>query len=127
MSEDIVEDVSSFRQRARAWATANLRPLDSQQLEIAFRTDLSEQEELADVVRERELQKFFFDAGFAGICVPPEYGGQGLTPDHQRAFNQALAGYEFPARHPSPPSHPVWPCSSSSARRSKSAARSRHA
>jgi alkylation response protein AidB-like acyl-CoA dehydrogenase len=102
MSEDIVEDVSSFGERARVWATANLRPLDSQQLEIAFRTDLSEQEERADVVRERELQKFFFDAGFAGICVPPEYGGQGLTPSHQRALNQALAGREYPSRFQAP-------------------------
>jgi alkylation response protein AidB-like acyl-CoA dehydrogenase len=102
MSEDIVEDVASFRERARVWATANLRPLDSQQLEIAFRADLSEQEELADVVRERELQKFFFDAGFAGICVPPEYGGQGLTPSHQRALNQALAGREYPSRFQAP-------------------------
>jgi len=39
----------------------------------------------------------FFDAGFAGICIPREYGGQGLTPAHQRVFNEELVGYEFPA------------------------------
>ena len=38
-----------------------------------------------------------FDAGLAGICFPREYGGQGLTPDHQRALNEELGGYEFPA------------------------------
>jgi alkylation response protein AidB-like acyl-CoA dehydrogenase len=102
MSDDAVEEVPSFYERARVWATTNLRPLDSQQLEIAFRTDLSEQEELAEVVREREMQRFFFDAGFAGICVPPEYGGQGLTPSHQKALNQALAGREYPTRFQAP-------------------------
>jgi alkylation response protein AidB-like acyl-CoA dehydrogenase len=102
MSEEIVEDVTSFYERARVWAAANLRPLDPQELEIVFRTDLSEQEELADVVRERELQKFFFDSGFAGICVPPEYGGQGLTPSHQKALNRALTGREYPTRFQAP-------------------------
>ena len=35
-------------------------------------------------------------AGFAGICFPREYGGLGLTPGHQRAFNDECAGYEMP-------------------------------
>ena len=39
-----------------------------------------------------------FDAGLAGICFPPEYGGQGLTPAHQQVLNEELAGYEYPMR-----------------------------
>ena len=102
MSGDTMESVKSFYERARAWAAAHLRPLDQEQLETTFRTDQSEEEELAEVVHERELQKLLFDAGFAGLCVPPEYGGQGLTPAHQAALNQALAGREFPARAQAP-------------------------
>jgi alkylation response protein AidB-like acyl-CoA dehydrogenase len=37
-----------------------------------------------------------FDAGLAGVCVPKEYGGQALTPAHQRVLNEELEGYEFP-------------------------------
>jgi alkylation response protein AidB-like acyl-CoA dehydrogenase len=34
----------------------------------------------------RELQRMVFDAGFAGIAFPVEYGGAGLTLDHQKVF-----------------------------------------
>ncbi|HXX89357.1 MAG TPA: acyl-CoA dehydrogenase family protein [Acidimicrobiales bacterium] len=91
-----VEDVGGFRQRAAAWAAANLRPAQQRQLEITLRHKLNEEEELAEIARERELQRMLFDAGFAGVCVPRAYGGQGLTPAHQRALNEAFEGYEFP-------------------------------
>ena len=48
-----------------------------------------------------------FDAGLAGICVPTEYGGQGLTPAHQRALNEEMAGYEYPTRFQVPTFSPV--------------------
>ena len=47
-------------------------------------------------LRARELQRLLFDAGFAGICYPREYGGQGLTAAHQKAFTEETAGYEMP-------------------------------
>lgn len=99
---DGIEEVASFGDRARAWAAANLPEADPSLYESAFRTDLTEEEELAGVKRERRLQRMLYDGGFAGVCVPREYGGQGLTPEHQRALNQALAGYEFPARIQAP-------------------------
>jgi alkylation response protein AidB-like acyl-CoA dehydrogenase len=43
-----------------------------------------------------------FDAGLAGICMPREYGGQGLTPAHQKVLNEELAGYEYPMRMQAP-------------------------
>ena len=39
-----------------------------------------------------------FDAGLAGICFPRAYGGQGLTPAHQKVLNEELVGYEYPVR-----------------------------
>ena len=44
------------------------------------------------------MQRRIFDGGFAGICFPKEYGGQGLTPEHNRAFNEELAGHEYASR-----------------------------
>ena len=100
MSEEIedVEEVEAFRQRARAFIQANLQPSSPTDSVGVLRARRSDEEELAAVARERALQRMLFDAGFAGICFPPEYGGQGLTPAHQRALNEEMTGYEFPAR-----------------------------
>jgi alkylation response protein AidB-like acyl-CoA dehydrogenase len=88
-----LEDVESFRLRARAWLAENmprLAPGETDSLEAMA--------ERGDEIwpRARELQRLLFDGGFAGICYPREYGGLGLTPAHQRAFNSECAGYEMP-------------------------------
>ncbi|MEY4514170.1 MAG: hypothetical protein RLZZ450_6292 [Pseudomonadota bacterium] len=93
-----VESLESFRERARTFIRANLRPASTRAAASLSRSDRSDEEELAEVAREREVQRLFFDAGLAGVCVPQEYGGQGLTPAHQRALNAELRGYEYPTR-----------------------------
>jgi alkylation response protein AidB-like acyl-CoA dehydrogenase len=65
---------------------------------LSLRRERSDEQELAAVARDREVQRMLFDAGLAGICIPPEYGGRGLTPAHQQALNDELAGYEFAMR-----------------------------
>lgn len=45
----------------------------------------------------RAWQRDLFDAGFAGIDWPVEFGGQGLTPAHSMAFRSAAAHVEAPA------------------------------
>jgi alkylation response protein AidB-like acyl-CoA dehydrogenase len=97
---DDIEDVDSFRLRARSWVRDNLRPVGP--LVLSLRADRSDEEELAGVARDREVQRMLFDAGLAGICMPREYGGQGLTPTHQQALNEELAGYEYPSRLQAP-------------------------
>jgi alkylation response protein AidB-like acyl-CoA dehydrogenase len=91
---DEVEDLDAFRERARAFIRANLRATGA--MVMALR-DKSDDDELASVQHERDVQRMLFDAGLAGICWPREYGGQGLTPAHQRVLNEELAGYEYPA------------------------------
>ncbi len=91
-----VEDLDSFRQRARDFVRTNLRQVGP--VSLTLRGDLTDDEELAAVAREREVQRMLFDAGLAGICVPRAYRGQGLTPGHQQVLNDELAGYEFPMR-----------------------------
>lgn len=93
---DTVEDLEDFRLRARAFARENLRPVG--QMTISMRTFGNDEEELADIARERQIQRMLFDANLAGVVVPRDYGGQGLTPAHQQALNEELAGYEFPQR-----------------------------
>ncbi len=88
-----LESVESFRERARGWIRENLPPGERT---MGFRLNLNDEEELADVARQRDLQRKIYDGGFAGICFPKEYGGLGLTPAHQRAFNLETIGHDYP-------------------------------
>jgi len=84
-----MEDLEGFRLRARVWlADAMPRRTGG--------PGSAEVEQEVRVARARELQRMLFDGGFAGLVYPVAYGGQGLTPDHQRVFNQEAHGYEMP-------------------------------
>jgi alkylation response protein AidB-like acyl-CoA dehydrogenase len=89
-----LEPVEEFRLRARTWFAENLPRMDGRRR--LLRAAESDEEELADIQRQRDLQRLLYDGGFAGICVPKEYGGQGLTVDHQRALSEESVGYEIP-------------------------------
>jgi alkylation response protein AidB-like acyl-CoA dehydrogenase len=88
-----VESLESFRQRAREWIRANLAPATPRM----FFAEADDEAELAEMDRQRGLQRMLFDAGFAGIVVPKEYGGAGLTPAHMQVFNEEIAGYDYPS------------------------------
>lgn len=96
MSTGDVEDIETFRVRARAWIRSNLREVGP--LVISLGDGGTDEAELAAVADERALQRRMFDAGLAGITVPREYGGQGLTPAHQGVLNEELTGYEYAMR-----------------------------
>jgi len=88
-----IEDLEAFRLRAREWIRANLQSLK----QVAEGEDMTDGGVDDDVwLRARDIQKLLYSAGFAGLCYPKEYGGQGLSPAHQRAFNQETEGYEMP-------------------------------
>ena len=91
------EPVDAFRARARSFIRANLAAV-GRRGRGDFSRHLPDDEELAAVARAREVQRLLWDHDLAGVCVPREYGGLGLTPAHQQALNEELAGYEFP-RH----------------------------
>lgn len=92
-SEGEMESVESFRARAREWIAQNLAPGES----LGFYHNMSEDEEIEYIAEARALQRRIFDAGFAGICFPAEYGGLGLTLAHLQAFNRETVGYQFPS------------------------------
>jgi alkylation response protein AidB-like acyl-CoA dehydrogenase len=83
MAEEL-EDFESFRTRARAFLSSSVPRRDPD----APRTSTK---------RARELQRTLFEGGFAGIAFPREYGGAGLTLDHQKVFAEEAAGYEMPS------------------------------
>jgi alkylation response protein AidB-like acyl-CoA dehydrogenase len=91
-----LETVDDFRRRARAFVEENLQPVGP--VSLSLRNIRSDEEELALIGREREIQRLLYDAQLAGVCVPREYGGLGLSPAHQKALNEELVGREFPAR-----------------------------
>jgi alkylation response protein AidB-like acyl-CoA dehydrogenase len=50
---------------------------------------------VADVAAQKVFQAALSDAGLAGLTWPKPWG-QGLTPEHQRVFNEEASGYELP-------------------------------
>jgi alkylation response protein AidB-like acyl-CoA dehydrogenase len=87
-----IEDVESFARRVRAFIRENLAPTAPR----GMRGDWTDEQEIAEMDRQRGLQRLLFDGGLAGIVVPKAYGGQGLTPAHAAAFNREIAGFDTP-------------------------------
>lgn len=99
MSEENLEPEKDFRRRLHTWLEDNMPRAKHPGLGMALaQSGLSDDEELAEVTHQRELQHRLFDAGFAGICFPKKYGGQGLSPAHQQVFNEEIWPYEYPFR-----------------------------
>src|ERR1700742_1587127 len=84
------ESIDDFRARARAWLAENMPPIDPAHPPAAHR------DEERCWLRARELQKRLYDAGFAGICFPREYGGLGPGYEYQKVFNEESLSYEMP-------------------------------
>ena len=85
------EDLDAFRARTKEWVTANLEPLNGADPYIGHAKDDADH-----VVRAKTIQRKLWDAGFAGLCYPAEYGGQGLPVQYQDAFIEVTDGYELP-------------------------------
>jgi alkylation response protein AidB-like acyl-CoA dehydrogenase len=85
MSEQSVTD---FRNRARAWLAENAPRRGA--------GDEPGEQARADVAAQQAFQARLYDAGFAGLTWPEEYGGQGLTNAEQIAFGQEARDYALP-------------------------------
>jgi alkylation response protein AidB-like acyl-CoA dehydrogenase len=87
-----IESVEAFRLRAREWLAAHMPPMPAG----ATPFDASAMEDPVKIAHARELQRKLYDGGFAGICYPKEYGGQGLPVEYQHAFTEESVPYEMP-------------------------------
>ena len=84
-------DLESYRAEARAWLAANLARRDpAGELRSAHAVSPEQ------VTRDRALQKKTYEAGYFGIALPVEYGGQGLSNQHQRIWNEESSRYAVP-------------------------------
>ena len=81
-----------FRARARAWLAANAprRASGDDEAEADARG------QAAVLAEQKAFQAKLFDAGFAGITWPKEYGGQGLTSAEQIIWSQESRDYDLP-------------------------------
>ena len=91
MGTSETESVESFRERAARWVRENLEPLTRYE-----GLEAENEDQLKMVAEARSLQRRIFEAGFAGIRYPREYGGLGLSHEHQLAWREAATGYRVP-------------------------------
>jgi alkylation response protein AidB-like acyl-CoA dehydrogenase len=77
-----------FRTRARAWLEAN-----APRRRAADEDDEASPVTLAD---QKAFQAKLYDAGFAGITWPKEYGGQGLSGFEQIAWSHEARDFDLP-------------------------------
>jgi alkylation response protein AidB-like acyl-CoA dehydrogenase len=84
-------NLHEYRERVRRWVADKLEQ-DAGGPELRGAREPT-QEMFDD---QRALQRRLFEAGFAGITWPVEYGGQGLSPAHQQVFDEETEGYVLP-------------------------------
>ncbi|MEX1007771.1 MAG: acyl-CoA dehydrogenase family protein [Acidimicrobiia bacterium] len=91
MTTDV--DLDQYRTEAARWLADNVSRRDAS----SYRGARGGGEESPEFIAEqRALQHKLFDAGYAGIAWPVEFGGAGLTNAHQRVFNEEASGYALP-------------------------------
>jgi len=77
-----------FRTRARAWLAANAPRRSSGDDDGAGSP--------TTIADQKAFQAKLYDAGFAGLTWPKEYGGQGLTNAEQIAWSQESRDFDLP-------------------------------
>jgi len=75
-------ELEAFRTKARTWLQDN--------------ADTYQSADPTDVVGARAFRSALWDAGLLGLTLDQAYGGQGLTPEHQRVWDEEAAGYQLP-------------------------------
>jgi len=81
--------VEEFRARARAWLQENAEPVDPT-------ADTDAEGAAVDLAEAKRFQRALWEAGFAGITWPTEYGGQGLGAAELIAFSEEAANFDLP-------------------------------
>jgi alkylation response protein AidB-like acyl-CoA dehydrogenase len=93
---DSVEE-SEFRAEARSWLTANaILHLTAPIAPSAIVAEWSPDEEEQKLAEARAWQQRKFEAGWAGVAWPREYGGRGGSPIQQIIFDQEESDFDVP-------------------------------
>jgi alkylation response protein AidB-like acyl-CoA dehydrogenase len=86
-------ELAGYRSQARAWLAANL---DRRPAPGAGAPGAADPYASQHIAAHRQIQRRLFDAGYAGISWPAEYGGGGLSAAHEQAFAQEAAPFQTP-------------------------------
>lgn len=89
--------LGEFRAELRSWLAENVEPLPRRPDGTVMVPDRSEVTPEQLVVA-RSQQRRLFDAGWAGITYPVEYGGRGLTLEHEAVYQEESAPYDLPTQ-----------------------------
>jgi len=73
-------DLDEFRSRCRAFLEANATGIDVSEVDDP-RSDKA-------LAQAKSFQGKLADAGLAGLMYPTQYGGQGLTAEHERIWRE---------------------------------------
>lgn len=84
-------DLDQYRREARSWLESNLERREGPPPH--YDIDHFTPEVMA---ANRALQKVLYEAGYAGIAWPAEYGGQGLPPVYEAAFADEAKDFVLP-------------------------------
>jgi len=84
---------AEFRAKARAWLEQNAEPIDPDE---TAPDALGEREDEATIQAAKDWQARKFDAGWAVLTWPKEYGGQGLGRMENVIWNQEEAKFKTP-------------------------------
>jgi alkylation response protein AidB-like acyl-CoA dehydrogenase len=85
-----VPPLPEYRAQARTWIAANLvRKTDDPSAGEMVK-------EPAEMTAHRALQRKLYDAGYSGIAWPVDYGGQGLPPEYELAFEDEARDFVLP-------------------------------
>ena len=87
-----MSEFTEYRQQVRTWLADNLERYEG------VDPDLTTNPTPERIARAKEIQARLHDAGYVGFTFPVEYGGQGLTLEHERIFREEIAGYDVPTR-----------------------------
>ena len=102
-----MQAIDEFRAEARAWLEANAEPRREVKLRwgegpdtVALLPEHTPEEDAAEVAEAKTWRAKVYDAGFAWVSGPVEYGGRGLTKEHERAWMALEAGFQHPSNAP---------------------------
>lgn len=102
----MVETVEEFTARARAWLEQVAEPRSRDATawgegsdDVSVFHNLSFEEEGELLRRVMEWQRTKFDAGYGAISWPVEFGGAGLSAEHESAFRKLEASFVTPPSH----------------------------
>jgi alkylation response protein AidB-like acyl-CoA dehydrogenase len=85
-------ELAAYRLQAREWLAGNMPRVSGRS------NDMDDDPSLELIAQFKALQARLYEAGYAGFTFPREYGGQGLTLEHERVFLEEAAGYDIPGR-----------------------------